>query len=319
MLAAVLLAAATLSPATLRAAPGDAAAAERLFKEGKRAALRGEDDLACAKFAESEALDHAVGTLLNLADCERARGELAASLRHFTDAAAELVAKRDRRVKFTRERIEDLTRRVPTLTLRLDAAAPAGAHVRRDGEDVPQEDLGASIPLNPGEHTVDVEAPGLPPRHYRVVLAEGDRKELTVSPEEAPPPPAAPVATPAEVPADSAQTTWGWVALSAGALGLSAGAVTGVLALGSKSALDEGCAPQRGGGERACPPALEGELDDYRFTRIFSYVSFGVGVLGTGTGIVLLATSPPSATSARAGVQVTARVAPGFVEVRGLF
>src|SRR5687768_8531645 len=56
------------------AQPRDAAAGEALFIEGRRLMKVGDRPAACAKFAESQRLDPAVGTLANLADCEEQRG-----------------------------------------------------------------------------------------------------------------------------------------------------------------------------------------------------------------------------------------------------
>src|SRR5262245_31877335 len=65
-------------------------AAEALFEEGRSALAAGDLDLACARFRESNRLDPAVGTVLNLADCEEKRGKLATAWTLFRRASTEL-------------------------------------------------------------------------------------------------------------------------------------------------------------------------------------------------------------------------------------
>ena len=59
------------------AAAGNAAAAEALFNQAHAAMSAHDYDTACQRFAESNRLDPAVGTLLNLGVCEAARGRVA--------------------------------------------------------------------------------------------------------------------------------------------------------------------------------------------------------------------------------------------------
>jgi hypothetical protein len=55
----------------------DDAAAEALFLDGRRLMDLGKIDEACAKFDASEKPSPALGTLMNLADCEEKRGRIA--------------------------------------------------------------------------------------------------------------------------------------------------------------------------------------------------------------------------------------------------
>lgn len=64
------------------------ARADALFHEGRDAMRAGDVPAACAKFAESEGLDPAKGTLLNLAFCEESAGNLVAARSHLTELLA---------------------------------------------------------------------------------------------------------------------------------------------------------------------------------------------------------------------------------------
>src|SRR5450631_560862 len=86
-----------LAPVMARADGADPAAADVLFREGRRDADAGNYALACPKFEESFRLDPAPGTLLNLADCEENRGQLTRAWQHFQQLTDELPATDERR------------------------------------------------------------------------------------------------------------------------------------------------------------------------------------------------------------------------------
>src|SRR5450755_3617279 len=77
---------------TARADAHDPAAAEALFRDGRAAAQRGDWETACPKLRESQRLDPAAGTLLNLADCEEHRGKVATAWQLFRQVVDSLPA-----------------------------------------------------------------------------------------------------------------------------------------------------------------------------------------------------------------------------------
>ena len=85
-----------LAPTVARAQVVDAAAADALFQKGREAADKGDFATAAAKFAESQRLDPAPGTLLNLADCEEHLGQTASAWEHYKRAAETMNAGDDR-------------------------------------------------------------------------------------------------------------------------------------------------------------------------------------------------------------------------------
>jgi serine/threonine-protein kinase len=150
------------------ASAGDAAdhaAAEALFQEGKRLAAAGDFEHACPKFAESQRLDAGAGTLLNLGDCYEKIGKIASAWGAFTDA--ELTA---RNAGDTARRTE-AARRAEALAPRLSRIAIVvppttrvpGIEIRRDGAIVGEGQWGSALPVDPGQHTIEVMAPGRKP------------------------------------------------------------------------------------------------------------------------------------------------------------
>src|SRR5215207_9045421 len=91
-LAATLLNVAAAVAQTMR----DPAVADRMFREGQQAAARGDYATACGKFEDSQRLDPAPGTLLNLADCYEHASRLALALRTWQAALGALPGGDDR-------------------------------------------------------------------------------------------------------------------------------------------------------------------------------------------------------------------------------
>src|SRR5258708_21030881 len=74
----------------LRAEDSDPAAAEQLFLAGRAAMQQGSLETACQRFAESQRLDPAAGTPINLADCLERRGLIASPWQPWKEALGAL-------------------------------------------------------------------------------------------------------------------------------------------------------------------------------------------------------------------------------------
>ncbi len=143
------------------ASAADAAAAQVLFAEAKHFMDASDYPTACAKFAESERLDPAAGTLLNLADCYEKNGQLASAWITFRDAAG--MATRTARTTWAEQavtRARLLEPQVPTLTIRVGADAARDLVITRNGVDAPPSTWGTALPLDPGAQRIAVSAPG---------------------------------------------------------------------------------------------------------------------------------------------------------------
>ena len=287
-----------------RADTHDPTAAEALFLAGRDAVQRGSYDVACPKFAESERLDPAAGTLINLADCEEHVGSVAHAWEHWREAV-DMLAPGDPRLPAVKQRGVAIEKRVPHLTVRVGPGAPEGTTVTRDGIEVGVAALSLPLPADPGEHTVIAAAPGHRPASFKVTLVEGQTQEVVVSPGEAEAPvekPAPPVVLtplpppvvaegPPASPRESHGTrTLGFVLAGAGVASIGVGAVTGLLAIGDKNDLAKECYPAK-----VCSPAGADAASSGQTMATVSTVTFAVGLAAAAAGVYFVLSSPHAA------------------------
>ncbi len=237
--------------------PADKAAAEALFQQGRALTKEGRIGEACAKFADSQRLDPALGTELNLARCYEANGQTASAWALYKDVAvvAERAGQRDRS-RLARRHAVDLEKHLSRMTIEL--TPPAGGtesdlSLQRDGKVVDRAEWNVPIPLDPGEHTIAATAPGRQSWSTKVTLAAGDSVTVSVPPlaiasapsptteapaspgtngvPNAPQPPDSPP-TKSHEPADSGRTlrTVAVVVGGTGLVGLAVGSVFGIVA-----------------------------------------------------------------------------------------
>lgn len=235
-----------LAGALLLAAPHVFAAppspGEVLFREG-RAAMNDKDyDRACAKFAESQKKEPAPGTALNLGECEERRGHLVAASEAFTVAASTFTSADKQR--YATSRAEAMDRRVPRLTVRASVKV-AGLSVRVGARPIAVD---TETKMDPGDVQVHAEAPGYLPKDLKASLREGKSLEIDIGsldPEKATSPKAAPPAAltrpaPKKRPGSDLRTA-GLVVGGVGVASLVVGGITGILALGHASTVEEHC------------------------------------------------------------------------------
>lgn len=172
-----------LLPATVLAQTETrAAVAEALYRQARDLMAAGKFDEACPKFAESQRLDPATGTLLNLAACHEKQGKLATAWLEYSDA--QMAARRDARedrVEFARARAQELESRLSRLTLTLAPGADdAALEIELDGASIGRAVVGAATPVDPGQHTVRVSAPGKKPWSASVEIAPAQQQSLLI-------------------------------------------------------------------------------------------------------------------------------------------
>jgi hypothetical protein len=265
------------------AARAGSADAEAAFREGRKAVQAGDWSTACIKFAESERLEPAPGTLLNLADCEDHTGQLVSAHEHFGVAASGF-PRGDNRRTIALAREAQLDRRIVRLTLRLSPAAPPDAVIRKGDAAVPASALGSPMLVNPGTLTLVVVAPGRVDHPYTLNLHEGDQVEQTLDPGDpipvaptpatgavSPPSPEVPPAAPAGQPHGGGLRTLGFVLGGVGVAGLATGAVTGLLTLDRASTVKSHCP------DLACDPQGLTAASQGQWLSTMSTVAFIAG------------------------------------------
>jgi len=150
----------------------NAAIAQQLFLDGRKLMEAGSIAEACSKFADSQRLDPAVGTLMHLATCHERMGKLAAAWSEFTDVAAQAhKAGQAEREKYAHDHAVALGSKVPKVVIEL-SHPPEGIRMTLDGAPLPLGILGTELPLDPGDHSLEVIAPGMKPwRQAKLNLA----------------------------------------------------------------------------------------------------------------------------------------------------
>jgi hypothetical protein len=293
-----------------RADSGDSAAADTLFRKGREAAEKGDWATACPKFAESQRLDPAPGTILNLADCEEHIGKLASAYDHFK-TAVETMAPADDRVPFAKQHMAAVEKKVPHLTLNAGGDFPARARVMRDDVQLGSASFGLALPVDPGTHAVVVSAPGHVDRRVVVTLKAGDAQTITLKVGEvdaSAPRSAAVVQVSASTPnATSPGTTSpargahdpkraiGVAVGVVGVAGLAVGAVAGALVLGKKSIVSDPAHCDQT--TYACDQAGVDAASDGKTLSTVSTVGFIAGGALVVAGVVLFLTGRPSSKS----------------------
>lgn len=304
-----LLALALALVATLaaRAASADPpSAADTQFDYGLAEMKAGRYDTGCPALAESYRLDPKPGSLFTLAECETRSGKLATALTHyeayldvFSRMTPDQQGRQWGREKIAGTRRDELRARVPSLTL--TGTLPTGSVIKRDGVPIGPALLGATVPIDPGLHVIEISVPGRPVRRQEIDVAPGKAVRLAVDGDEE----ARLAADPDASSRPSPYRTGAIVAGAVGAAGVVVGAAFGVVTLGHKSTLETHCV------DTTCDAEGKSAADASRTTGAVSTIGFVVGVLGLGTGAALYFLDPTgSRTGAKPGS--TTRVAPSF-------
>lgn len=272
----------------------DPAGAEALFRQGRTAAEKNDYQTACAKFRESNRLDPAVGTVFNIADCEEKLGHLATSWTLFQEVVQRLASSDDRR-GIAEQRAARLEPRVPKLSIHLASSARTDLVVRRDGVSLGNASLDTPLPVDPGDHTVIVEAPGTKPAEFHAQLAEGDKITLNVAAGEAVPASEQPLtrSDAQEHPQTKTNHSAAYVVGGIGVAGLVTGAIAGVLTLGKKSTVNSECVGKE------CTQAGLDAANAGKTLGLVTTIGLVTGALGIGAATYLFVSAPAPAESAR--------------------
>jgi len=240
---------------------------------------------ACPKLAESQALDPAPGTQLNLADCFERSGLTASAQREFEQVAQAAESKGEmERAAIARARIKQLEPKLTKLKISVPPQARVpGLLLLQNSSVIPEADWGRERAIDPGKFVIEARAPGR--RSYRNEFSlRGDAATHELSIPQLLPDvePQAPSAEPSHRRADWLQGG-GIGMMGLGAVGLTLGTVFGVRAVTLyHRSQGEGCDVN----DRCPPGALETRRSAVHSGNA-STVSFIVGgaLLAGGAGL----------------------------------
>jgi hypothetical protein len=290
------------------------AAAEALFRDGRALYDQGKYPEACAKFAESEKLDPAPGTLLNLGGCYEKNGQTASAWATFKEAmAASHVKGRTDWEDLARTRAAALEPTLSRLTIAVGSKADSLA-VTRDGKDVGSAEWGTAIPVDPGSHVVDAQAPHRKPFHQSIDVPSGGASvtvtvgELDAADESGGTP--GPETTPSN---GSSQRTIGIVVGGLGVIGVGIGTVFGLSAMSKENdATQHDC-----DSTNHCTGQGVQLGHDAQSAATASTIAFAVGGIALAGGVLLYFTAPKGASAPTVGLRASAIPGGGAFGIQG--
>lgn len=268
------------------------ALAEALFQEARDLVAQGKPELACPKFAESQRMDPATGTLLNLAACHESTGKLASAWSEFNEAlsAAQRDGREDR-VRFAKDHIHALENKVAHVTIRVPATGgDVPLEIRLDDIPVGRPAWGTALPVDQGKHVVETRTPGGTP-WYREIVVDTETREMIVDV-----PDARLHASDAEV---RKRRTLVQIAGGVGAAGIVAGSIFGLYAFSRWHDAESACPTGKG-----CNPTSMDARSSANASAIGADVAFGIGIAGLAVATYVWATTPRS--TAASGVHLQA-------------
>jgi hypothetical protein len=311
--AGVLIAALAGTPADARAESGQVLA-EALFQDAK--ALMDAKDFAhaCPKLAESYRLEAVTGTLLALAMCHEGEGKTASAWTEFltVEAKAQKDGRADRQ-KLASKRAAALAPMLSKLTIRVEVN-DADLEVKLDGLVLARAAWNSAVPVDPGEHIVEANAPAKQTWSATVQLGPSAARESVTVPALADlprpvaassaPAPRASAAPPPLTHADgSGRRRAGIILASAGVVGLVVGGIYGVRAINKSHDAKSSCTD----GVCTDPGAIDLNAQA-KTSALVSDVGIGVGLLALGVGTYLMFSSPSRPSQPERTVHVTPAV-----------
>jgi hypothetical protein len=253
------------------------------FKAGRYAA-------ALEKYQSAHAIMHVPTTGVAVAAAEEALARFVDAREHALDVTR-MPKSRGESPAFTEARtsakaiVERVTAKIASLSIRVDGLPDSDvASVEVDGSPVPGEALGARRPIDPGRHTIRASARGYRTVNQDVTLAEGERRDVTLTLGRDAPKAARtePVPMAPQRPRSAGAPVVAIVGFGAGAAGIAVGSVTGILSLVAADRAHDQCDGD------ACPPAASDDIDSAKSFGVVSTIAFGVAAVGIAVGVVSL-------------------------------
>ena len=322
------------------ASAAETAAARSLAVDGLKLAQANNCTEAVPKLERAEKLYHSPVVASRLGECYVSMGRLVEGTEILRKVlrepqAGEPSASLTKALERAQRVLDAAKPRIAGLTVKV--ASVQDMSVKIDGAAVPSALVDTEIPTDPGEHSVDVSAPGFLKQGARISVGEGEKKTVTLTLTRDPnapvvvPAPAAEAATGKPAPAASdvavqdrspaagpeasgaeqraPNRTAAYVSLGVGAVGVVAGSVLGVMTMKQHKDLQGQCPGD------VCPPDQQDALSSAKLLGNVSTVAFGVGAAGLVLGTVLFFSAGPSGNADHAARAPKARFA-GLYEPR---
>jgi hypothetical protein len=290
-----------LAPISAYAEDDPVKRADQLFKDGQRLLKQGKLAEACASFADSQKLDPALGTLLNLADCHAQERRFATARAEFDQAAREAAqAGQKEREAFAKEQWKQLEALLSYVVVKFDG--PVGGLVI-DGKEV---DASRPIAIDPGPHEFRFAAPGRLSKTIRFEVANGPSSQTLEAPQLDPEPQIRPnpeQPPPVKPKREDPKRLAAYAAAGAGGVAFLVGTYFGLHAASKKSDAEPHC------NGHFCDADGLALQDDAHSAATVSTIAFGVSILALGAAAYLYFTSDRSS-------HVAVRVAPGVNAAR---
>ena len=162
------------------------AQAEALFRQGRQLLAAGKVAEACTAFDESQRLEPAITTLLNLAGCREKNGQLATAWGLFLDAERQTRGTDNKAQRELHDvaagRAKKLEPRVSKLSVNVPQGSMVdGLEVTRGTERIDSAMWNRALPIDGGTYTISAKAPGSGTWSTQVTVAtEGDTKTVDV-------------------------------------------------------------------------------------------------------------------------------------------
>jgi len=326
MLCAGMIAAAPLAAAApAGAAPPTnvLAKARAQFQQGLALETAGDWGGALTLFQEVASVKITPQVRFHIGLCEENLGKLVAALGDYRLAAAEADDVNAGEVKAqVVARIDALRDRIPKVVIKRGVGGEY-ATISLDGVALGATSIGQELMVDPGPHTVEGRAPGFNLFMGSFNIAERETKAVDVTL----PRKTAPAVDGSQARAPGANASYGegesgspeapgkhgksvlpYVIGGVGAASLVASAVFFVLRNGAVSDLDEACGPNRD----RCPPDAQSINDRGKTYTTLFWVTGWTGLVGVGTGAVLLLYNKPPASAAATRLQVALEPGRGF-------
>lgn len=314
--------------ASAQPTPEGKAIAESLFREARTLMDEERYPEACRKLEESQRLDPALGTLLNMAVCHEKEGKIATAWAEFNEAM--VMARREgrqERYEFAAERVSAIEPNLPRLSILVPGDTRVeGLEILRNGTPIGSGAWGAALPVDPGDVFIAARAPKRLPWTTTITIQLKEKKSVEVpllekapEPEPVAPPPLVTQTAPPPPPQDYWNTTR-IAGVTLGGLGVATMAVGGVFgfnALKKQSDSDAYCS----GATCTDPRGVDLSKDALRNANIAN-VTIGAGALVTAVGTLLFFTagsSSEASSNPQPGVDLAFTMTPSHsgAEVRG--